>query len=61
MKTIVYFEDGSIETTVWADKNVADGVARYATPEEAKSYERQFEEDDARIAALELINAVATP
>lgn len=55
MKTIVYLEDGSIEATVWADKHVAAGSARYATPEEIAGYERNFARDDARIAALERI------
>jgi hypothetical protein len=49
MKTIVYFEDGSIEETVYADKHVAAGIARYATPEEIASYNRLFDECDARI------------
>lgn len=53
LKTIVYLEDGSIEATAWADKHVATGTARYATPEEIASYERGFARDDARIAALE--------
>jgi hypothetical protein len=55
MKTIVYIEDGAIEATVWAEKHVAAGVARYATPEEIADYERNFARDDARIAALEKI------
>jgi hypothetical protein len=50
LKTIVYAQDGSIESTAWADRHVETGIARYATPEEAASYERQFEEDDARIS-----------
>ncbi len=53
MKTIVYLADGSIEQTANADAIVARGEARYATEAERISYERQFEEDDARIAAAE--------
>lgn len=53
MKTIVYFADGAIEATVWADAHVANGDARYATPAEIASYKRAFARDDARIAAFE--------
>lgn len=54
MKTIVYL-DGSIESTAWADRHVANGVARYATSEEIEGYERNFTRDDARISAVEKI------
>lgn len=53
MRTIVYFEDGSIEATAWAARRVASGVARYATREEVASYEAAFARDDARIAMVE--------
>ena len=49
MKTIVYFADGSIESTACHAAIVSRGEARYATPEECASYERQFAEDDSRI------------
>ncbi len=54
MKTIVYLADGSIEATARADDVVASGVARYATPEEIRSYERAFARDDARIEASDV-------
>lgn len=47
MKTIVYLSDGSIESTVWADTHVSNGIARYATAEEITSYERHFANCDA--------------
>lgn len=47
MKTIIYFADGSIEATNWADKHVASGIARFATPQEIASYEQHFERCDA--------------
>ncbi len=53
MKTIVYKSDGSIEQTANADAIVARGDARYATDAERRSYERQFAQDDARIAVHE--------
>ena len=53
MKTIVYKADGAIEQTTNADAIVARGEARFATEAERRSYERQFAEDDARIAVHE--------
>ena len=60
MKTIVY-PDGSIESTVRADEFVAAGKARYATAEEDRSYWRQFDEDDQRIAANERGESLIAP
>lgn len=53
MKTIVYFEDGSIEATTRADELVKRGIARFATQSEKDSYERNFFEDDQRIASVQ--------
>lgn len=53
LKTVVYFADGSLEATARHAKVVADGEARYATPAEEASYERQFEVDDAHGAAAD--------
>lgn len=54
MKTIVYFEDGSIESTVWADDHVAAGIARYATEAERNDYLRRFEMWDHEAREVEL-------
>ncbi len=48
MKVVVFLVDGSMEATARADEYVGRGIARYATPEECASYERQFAEDDTR-------------
>ncbi len=52
MKTIVYFEDGAIVQTSWADIDVAKGLARYATEQEIKDYEAFFEQCDQEIENL---------
>jgi len=54
MKIVVHLSDGGVEATVHADRLVSEGAARYATAEEARSYERSFSQDDARIAAAQV-------
>lgn len=52
MKTVVYFQDGSIEQTAWADEHVLHGIARFATEQEVDEYERFFGECDNRIVYI---------
>lgn len=51
MKTIIYLEDGAIESvqTERANWLIEKGIARATTKDETYSYERLFEEDDQRI------------